>query len=95
MIRGRLGGNGDPYNLGEATLTKCVIKLEEGTTGYSYHLGRDKIRAEYAAVLDALMQDNNYFFKLQSMILDLKDKINKKEIILLMKATHQKLISLH
>ena len=79
MIRGRLGGNGDPYNLGEATLTKCVIKLEEGTTGYSYHLGRDKIRAEYAAVLDALMQDKNYYFKLQSMILDLKDKINKKE----------------
>ena len=79
MIRARLGGNGDPYNLGEATLTKCVIKLEEGTTGYSYHLGRDKIRAEYAAVLDALMQDNNYYSKLQSMILDLKDKINKKE----------------
>ncbi len=25
------------------------------------------------------MQDNNYYSKLQSMILDLKDKINKKE----------------
>src|SRR5690242_7945668 len=42
MLRGRIGGSGAPFNLGEATATRCAIELETGTTGFSYILGRDQ-----------------------------------------------------
>lgn len=56
MIEARAGGTGRRFNLGEASLTRCVVRLEDGTVGYSYALGRDVKKAEAAAVLDALLQ---------------------------------------
>lgn len=56
MLRGRAGGSGRRFNLGEATVTRCTIRLDDGTAGTSYSLGRDTRRAEAAAVLDALLQ---------------------------------------
>ena len=56
MIEGRAGGAGQRFNAGEATVTRCVVRL--GTyMGFSYALGRDKKHALYAALLDALLQD--------------------------------------
>jgi alpha-D-ribose 1-methylphosphonate 5-triphosphate synthase subunit PhnG len=40
MIRARAGGTGDPFNLGEATLTRCALRLADGTAGYAFVLGR-------------------------------------------------------
>jgi alpha-D-ribose 1-methylphosphonate 5-triphosphate synthase subunit PhnG len=57
MLEGRAGGSGRRFNLGEATVTRCTIRLADGTAGVSYALGRDVRRAEAAAVLDALLQD--------------------------------------
>lgn len=56
MLRGRAGGSGQRFNLGEATVTRCTIRFDDGTAGTSYALGRDTRRAEAAAVLDALLQ---------------------------------------
>ncbi len=56
MARGRMGGSGDPFNLGEVTVTRCVIRLESGETGSSYSLGRNKKKAIQSAVIDALWQ---------------------------------------
>jgi alpha-D-ribose 1-methylphosphonate 5-triphosphate synthase subunit PhnG len=56
MLRGRAGGDGAAFNLGEATLTRCSIALEDGTVGQAWRLGRDLAAAEVAAVLDALLQ---------------------------------------
>ena len=56
MLRGRTGGDGAPFNLGEATVTRAAVKLGCGTVGFSYLLGRDPARARLAAVLDALLQ---------------------------------------
>lgn len=56
MIRGRTGGDGAPFNLGEATVTRAAVRLPTGETGFSYLLGRDALRARHAAVLDALVQ---------------------------------------
>ncbi|HAT34520.1 MAG TPA: phosphonate C-P lyase system protein PhnG, partial [Rhodospirillaceae bacterium] len=36
MIRARAGGTGDPFNLGEATMTRCALRLADGTAGYGY-----------------------------------------------------------
>ncbi|MBO9395913.1 phosphonate C-P lyase system protein PhnG [Shimia sp. R9_2] len=56
MVRGRLGGTGAPFNLGEMTLTRCALQLESGEVGHGYVQGRDKQKAEIAALVDALMQ---------------------------------------
>jgi alpha-D-ribose 1-methylphosphonate 5-triphosphate synthase subunit PhnG len=56
MVRGRAGGSGDAFNLGEMTVTRCVIRLETGETGIGYVAGRDKRHAHAAAMLDAMMQ---------------------------------------
>ena len=56
MLRGRAGGDGSPFNVGEATVTRAAIALDAGQHGFAYHLGRDPTRARKAAVLDALWQ---------------------------------------
>jgi alpha-D-ribose 1-methylphosphonate 5-triphosphate synthase subunit PhnG len=57
MVRGRAGGDGTPFNLGEMTVTRCTVRLEDGTIGHGYVAGRDMRQAELAALLDALLQD--------------------------------------
>ncbi|MFQ3623221.1 MAG: phosphonate C-P lyase system protein PhnG [Acetobacteraceae bacterium] len=56
MVRGRIGGDGAPFNLGEMTVVRCAVTLSCGTTGHAYVAGRDGRRAELAAVCDALLQ---------------------------------------
>ena len=56
MVRGRAGGDGAPFNLGEMTVTRCAVRLGE-VVGHAYVAGRDKQQAELAAVLDAALQD--------------------------------------
>jgi alpha-D-ribose 1-methylphosphonate 5-triphosphate synthase subunit PhnG len=60
MVRGRIGGDGAPFNLGEATVTRCAVQLASGEIGYSYILGRDRGKARLAALLDALWQTESY-----------------------------------
>ena len=57
MVRGRMGGDGGPFNLGEMTVTRCSVRLENGTVGHAWVAGRSAVHAEMAAVADALMQD--------------------------------------
>src|SRR5437879_5080477 len=40
MVRGRIGGDGAPFNLGEATVTRCAVQLVSGEIGFAYVLGR-------------------------------------------------------
>jgi alpha-D-ribose 1-methylphosphonate 5-triphosphate synthase subunit PhnG len=57
MVRGRAGGDGAPFNLGEMTVTRCAVRLADGRIGHAYVAGRDARQAELAAMLDALLQD--------------------------------------
>ncbi|RWE78759.1 phosphonate C-P lyase system protein PhnG [Mesorhizobium sp.] len=56
-VRGRIGGGGAPFNVGEATVTRATVRLPSGQVGHSYALGRDKDKAKLAAIADALWQD--------------------------------------
>ena len=56
MVRGRAGGTGAPFNLGEVTVTRCALTLQSGEVGHAYIQGRRKTDAEAAALVDALMQ---------------------------------------
>jgi alpha-D-ribose 1-methylphosphonate 5-triphosphate synthase subunit PhnG len=59
LVRGRVGGTGVPFNMGEMTMTRCAVRLlqEAKTIGLSFIVGRDQRHAELAAVFDALLQD--------------------------------------
>lgn len=56
MVRGRTGGSGAPFNLGEVTATRCTLRLKDGTEGHAFVQGRDAAHATRAALVDALMQ---------------------------------------
>ena len=57
MLRGRAGGTGLAFNLGEATVARCTVRTADGWVGHAYCLGRDLRQAELAAALDAVLQD--------------------------------------
>ncbi|GLR50821.1 phosphonate C-P lyase system protein PhnG [Shinella yambaruensis] len=56
MVRGRIGGGGAPFNLGEATVARASVRLDDGTVGHGQALGTDGAKARLAAIFDALFQ---------------------------------------
>lgn len=56
MVRGRTGGTGAAFNLGEMTVTRCSLRLPDGAVGHAMVQGRDRHHARRAALVDALMQ---------------------------------------
>ncbi|MGD1871296.1 MAG: phosphonate C-P lyase system protein PhnG [Neomegalonema sp.] len=56
MTQGRAGAVGERFNLGEATVTRCSVRLATGEEGHAYALGRSARKAEISALCDALMQ---------------------------------------
>jgi alpha-D-ribose 1-methylphosphonate 5-triphosphate synthase subunit PhnG len=60
MVRGRAGGGGSAFNLGEMTVTRCTVRSEGGFVGHAYVAGREDERALLAAWGDALLQDPDW-----------------------------------
>jgi alpha-D-ribose 1-methylphosphonate 5-triphosphate synthase subunit PhnG len=56
MVQARAGATGSPFNFGEMTVTRCSLKLDNGDVGHAYVQGRDKDKAEKAAIIDAYLQ---------------------------------------
>lgn len=56
MLRGRMGATGASFNFGEATVTRCAVRLAGGIEGHAYVMGRNAAHARLAAVCDALLQ---------------------------------------
>ena len=56
MVRGRMGGNGARFNMGEMTVTRATVRLDDGTIGFGYTKGRAHRKAELVALLDARFQ---------------------------------------
>jgi alpha-D-ribose 1-methylphosphonate 5-triphosphate synthase subunit PhnG len=60
MVRGRIGGDGAPFNLGEATLSRAAVRLATGEVGFGYTLGRDLDKARMIALCDAMLQSSEF-----------------------------------
>lgn len=60
MLRGRIGGDGAPFNLGEATVSRAAVRLASGEVGFGYTLGRDGQKAQMIALCDALLQSEDF-----------------------------------
>jgi alpha-D-ribose 1-methylphosphonate 5-triphosphate synthase subunit PhnG len=69
MIRGRIGGDGARFNLGEATVSRAVVRLASGEMGFGYVLGRDRIKARLIALCDALVQARAYASTIESKVI--------------------------
>ena len=69
MLRGRIGGTGDAFNVGEVTVTRAVVRLGNGVLGYSYLLGRAKARARLAAILDGACQSEACALALENLFI--------------------------
>lgn len=67
MLRGRIGGDGAPFNLGEATVTRATVRIGD-TLGYAYLLGRCEQKARLAAIVDALGQDARWQGRLEDAL---------------------------
>lgn len=77
MLRGRIGGDGAPFNLGEATVSRAAVRLDSGEVGFGYVLGRDGEKARLIALCDALIQSNNAESLEAAVIAPLRDKLNE------------------
>ncbi len=64
-----MGGTGERFFAGDATLTRAAVRLTDGTLGYSWVLGRDKQHAERCALIDALMQQSRHFQNLSETLI--------------------------
>ena len=60
MVRGRIGGDGAPFNLGEATVSRAAVRLATGEVGFGYTLGRDFEKARMIALCDAMVQSGEF-----------------------------------
>ena len=68
-LRGRTGGGGAPFNVGEASVTRATVRLEDGSIGHSIMLGRDKVKARLAAVIDALAVHPDHADRIEAEVL--------------------------
>src|SRR5262245_9260483 len=73
MVRARTGGTGAKFNLGEMTITRCALRLENGTVGVAYVQGRSARKAELMAVADAMLQGERVS-SVSSLIRNLKEE---------------------
>jgi alpha-D-ribose 1-methylphosphonate 5-triphosphate synthase subunit PhnG len=69
MVRGRAGGGGAAFNLGEMTVTRCTVRTDTGYVGHAYIAGRNEECAELAALGDALMQDPDRTHELERCVI--------------------------
>ena len=59
MINGRIHSTGRPFHLGEVSLTKCVLRDDQGLLGYGHIIGRNKQQAKAIALFDLALQRND------------------------------------
>ena len=69
MVRGRIGGDGAPFNLGEATVSRAAVRLSTGEVGFGYTLGRDRQKARMIALCDALVQSDEFADTVESEVI--------------------------
>jgi alpha-D-ribose 1-methylphosphonate 5-triphosphate synthase subunit PhnG len=69
MVRGRIGGDGASFNLGEATVSRAAVRLATGEVGFGYTLGRDRQKARMIALCDALVQSSEFSDAVETEVL--------------------------
>jgi len=79
MVRGRIGGGGDPFNLGETTVSRATVRLGSGEIGHGQLLGNDREKARLAAIFDALHQRPEYRSAVDQLIDAVESRIHAED----------------
>jgi alpha-D-ribose 1-methylphosphonate 5-triphosphate synthase subunit PhnG len=69
MVRGRAGGAGAAFNMGEMTVMRCTIRDTDGRIGHAYVAGRDAAQSVLAARLDAALQDSMWNERIEARVI--------------------------
>lgn len=74
MLRGRMGGTGRAFSLGEMTLTRASVVLDDdspaaGALGHGWVCGRDRRHAELIALVDACGQHEAWARRIDSELI--------------------------
>jgi alpha-D-ribose 1-methylphosphonate 5-triphosphate synthase subunit PhnG len=78
LVSGRTGGTGEPFGLGEITVTRCVVQV--GTAmGVGYVKGRAAMHAQNVAAADALLQTDRYEEFVREVIVPLDAARQRRE----------------
>jgi alpha-D-ribose 1-methylphosphonate 5-triphosphate synthase subunit PhnG len=76
MAVARTEAKGEPFNLGEVSVTRCALRLSNGETGIGYVMGSNKEHALYVAMLDAIAQQPDQYEAINSgLIQPLQQKL--------------------
>lgn len=82
MVRARAGGSGKQFNVGEVSVARCSVALDNQTVGHGYVKGRSKRHAELIALIDANFQQTEpnveFLNDLKSIREDRQEKISRK-----------------
>lgn len=70
MAVGRTENSGEPFNLGEVTVTRCALRLNSGEIGIGYVMGGDSDHALHVAMIDALAQQSDRREKLFEQVIE-------------------------
>ena len=89
MVRGRAGGVGKVFNLGEMTLTRCVVQLAANSSdsdskpiaGFGYVGGRSHRHVELAALCDGLLQHGDWHDVVKAKVIEPLGAIAQKKSI--------------
>lgn len=69
MLRGRIGGTGPQFNLGEVSVTRCSVQID-GHIGHAWVRDGNTRHAELAACADAWLQDSDKHPQLSTQVLE-------------------------
>jgi len=70
ILRGRISGDGSPFNIGEVTVARAAVRLASGEIGFGYVLGRDHEKARLVSLCDALMQTELYRNAIENHVIE-------------------------
>lgn len=75
MVRGRIGGGGAAFNLGEVTVTRATCRLKSGTIGHAHALGTLKEKAKLSAIFDALWQQGDHRPQIEVLLTKIESRM--------------------
>lgn len=75
MLRGRIGGGGNAFNLGEATVTRATVRLAGGAIGHGQRLGTDHETTRFAAIADALAEEGTCHEAVNGLLAAVADRL--------------------
>lgn len=78
MVKGKTAGEGQVFNLGEVTVTRCVVRIEDGTMGFGYVVGRNQDQALLIALADAYLQSDDQAMWQKTLLEPLNASLQKR-----------------